>query len=178
MAPAYAHIKRKRPRGGATAAALALLLGLAPAVAAAGGKQAVGWVEQAELLPGPVPLKAKLDTGAKTSSLRVTRIKRFTHNGHPWIRFTLTDATGKAVTLQRPQVRTVLIKRHGSAPKPRPVVMINVCVGSVFKRAQVDLTTRGDFIYPLLVGRRFLSGHFIVDPGRTFVTRPHCKHRP
>jgi len=158
-------------------AAACLLAALAAPAAAADHKQVTGWVEHVLLYPGPIRLKAKMDTGAKTSSLSVISIKHFSRDGRPWVRFRVYNSDGHPITLERPVVRTVLIKRHGEPPKPRPVVMMNLCVGSVLKAAQIDLANRSNYLYPLLVGRRFLAGHFLVDPDRTFTVRPSCATR-
>lgn len=151
-----------------------LLLSLSAPAATADQHQVAGWVEHVLLYPGPIRIKAKLDTGAKTTSLSVINIKQFSHGGRPWVRFRVYDSAGHPVTLERPLVRTVLIKRHGEPAKPRPVVMMKLCLGTLLKATQVDLENRSNYLYPLLVGRRFLAGDFLVDPGRTLTIRPAC----
>lgn len=151
-----------------------LLLAPAAPAAVSGHKPVAGWVEHVLIYPGPIRLKAKMDTGAKTSSLSVISIRHYSRNGHPWVRFRVYNSNGRPITLERPLVRTVLIKRHGEAPKPRPVVMLKLCLGSVLSETQVDLANRKNYLYPLLVGRRYLAGRFLVDPSRMFAASPGC----
>lgn len=142
---------------------------------AAHDRPVVGWVERVQIgAAGGLALKAKIDTGAKTSSLSVTQMQRFSRDGRPWVRFDIDGGEGARRTMEKPVLRTVRIKRHGRAAKSRPVVVIGLCLGSVFRNAQVDLADRANFIYPLLVGRRFLAGHFLVDPGAAFLVHSHC----
>ncbi len=159
-------------------APLVLALVLLPAAALAAGPQVVGWVEQVTLYPGAVTLKAKIDSGAETTSLDVEHVVHFRRNGSPWVRFELSVGIGRRVVLERPEVRSVQIKRHGSPSQPRPVVMLELCLDSVLKQTEVNLTDRAGFIYPLLVGRRFLQGDFLIDPGHTFTSKPACRQKP
>lgn len=158
--------------------ALAFVLGLQLPAAAAEGKHVVGWIERARVDPGDIVLKAKMDTGAKTTSLNVVRLERFSRNGRPWVRFELTRSDGKVIAMERPEVRTARIKRHGAPPRLQPVVTLGLCLDSVYKQTEVSLADRTGFNYQLLVGRGFLGGDFLVDPGRTFVARPSCGQPP
>lgn len=169
---------RGLPNRSITALALAVALGLPAPAAAAQGKHVVGWIERARVDPGGIVLKAKMDTGAKTTSLNVARLERFSRDGRPWVRFELTRSDGKVIAMERPQVRTARIKRHGAPPRLQAVVMLGLCLDSVYKQTEVSLADRTGFNYQLLVGREFLGGNFLVDPGRTFVAQPSCGQRP
>lgn len=162
------------------ASTLVLSIGLWAPATFARDKHIVGWVERVQIRGAArsVVLKAKMDSGAKTSSLSVTRLQRFSRGGRPWVRFDINDANGGSVTFERPVVRNVRIKRHGAASKSRPVVIISICIDSVLKETQVNLADRTNFLYPMLIGRRFLQGDFLIDPGRTFVTKADCAATP
>ena len=67
----------------------ALLLG--PRVAEADERDIFGWVERVVLREAGFELKAKLDTGAETSSLDAVDIRRFKRGGESWVRFTIED---------------------------------------------------------------------------------------
>jgi len=62
-----------------------------------------------------------------------------------------------------PYVSDVEIKRHGTSPSIRPVVIMSLGLGSVTKKIEVSLTDRSKFDYPILIGRNFLIDNFIVD---------------
>src|SRR5262245_57528057 len=97
---------------------LGLLFGGLLAVTAQAQPRVVGWVEDAVLLPEKVMVKAKMDTGALTSSLDAKDIEPFKRDGQKWVRFTveLTDAkTGENVasTFERQVVRNVKVRGAG-----------------------------------------------------------------
>ncbi len=125
-----------------------------------------GFIETAVLYPGRHPIKAKLDTGARTSSLGVVRQRIFTENGRNSVAFSVRLDDGTEASLVRPVVRTARIKEHAGAPMKRPVVMLNICLGKTVRLTEVNLQDRRNFQYTLLVGRRFLADGFVVDPGK------------
>lgn len=144
--------------------------------------QTMGWVEKLRIAPAGIPLKAKLDTGALTSSLHATEIELFERADETWVRFVLDveDADGRQHTLEleRPKVRGVRIKEHEGEYDRRPVVMMQFCLGQQWHEAQFTLADRSRFIYPVLLGRRFLRGVAIVDPSATFITDAQCPEQP
>jgi hypothetical protein len=162
---------------------LAVLAGLIGSLtcslpAAAAEKQIVGWVERVRLHPGNMPLEAKLDSGAEYSSIDATDIKEFTRNGEKWVRFEINDHHGKSVTLERKLLRHATIKRHFFKSQARPVVRLWICVGKFYRETDVNLVDRTGFIYPLLIGRKFMEGRLIIDPGVQHATEPDCGEQP
>lgn len=152
-----------------------LLALLAPAVSSGvEAKQLVGWVENVRIHPGDILVRAKLDTGAKTSSLNCECQQMFSRDGEQWVRFTLTNYKGKSVELERKIHRVARIKRHEGGPQERIVVMLGICLGEIYKEAEVNLIDRTGFNYQLLVGRSFLKDDFVVDPSSTYTVTPRC----
>lgn len=157
----------------------ALVLATAAATAAsaapeAGRRQVAGWVENVTVFPGALKLRAKLDSGARTSSLHASRIERFERDGRSWVRFTLHNGAGEQVHIERPVIRSVTIKRHFGRRQTRPVINLTLCLGAVLKDTEVNLVDRSGFLYQLLIGRSFLKGDYYIDPGRTFRQPPRC----
>jgi hypothetical protein len=152
------------------------------ASAAWADSQRMGWVEKLRMAPAGIPLKAKLDTGALTSSLHATEIELFERDDDTWVRFTLdvedADGAQHSLRLERPKVRGVRIKEHEGEYDRRPVVMMQFCLAGQWREAQFTLADRSRFIYPVLLGRRFLGGVAIVDPSATFITDARCSKRP
>lgn len=136
----------------------------------------VGWVQNVALYPGGLILKAKMDSGARTASLHVERFARFTRDDRPWVRFAVAGAGGRSVVFERPVIRIARVKREDGGERRSPVVTLDLCIGRVKKRAEVGLNDRSGFNYPLLVGRSYLAGEFLIDPGRTFLSPPRCDH--
>jgi len=155
---------------------LAALAGAAPSPAAAGQvKSVVGWVENVRLSPGEVEVKAKLDTGAKMSSLSCSCLTPFERDGQKWIRFSVEGKNGTLASFERRVVGRIRIKRHFGRVQERPIVTLGICLGGVYKLARVNLVDRSGFRYPMLIGRNELQDHFIVDPQSTFQADPRCE---
>ncbi len=160
---------------------LCALIGLQGPVSAEGGKVIAGWVERVVLLPAGHDVKAKLDTGAKTSSLSARQIEQFRKDGKRWVRFTLSYEDSfneqREQTLERPVVRRVRIKEHVGEYNSRPVVRLGLCFDGRRTEAEFSLVDRSNFIYPVLLGRSFLARHAVIDPGATFQLRKGCPDR-
>lgn len=134
-----------------------------------------GWVERVELLDGKFSMKAKLDSGAATSSLDAAGMERFRRDGERWVRFTVTDPESENhVTLEKPLIRNVRIVRHSGDHQRRPVIELPVCIGDQRRVVEVNLIDRSNFIYPLLLGRSALEGYALIDSGSTFLFSPQC----
>ncbi len=139
-------------------------------------EQILGWIENALITPERIELKAKLDTGAKTTSLHALNIERFKRDGRRMVRFDIEDPeAGRMLTLERPLVRSVRIKESVSdEPSRRPVVELWLCVGDSGRHLEVNLVDRSRFNYPLLIGRNALAGSILVDSHNTFTQAPTC----
>ncbi|MEJ2397812.1 MAG: RimK/LysX family protein [Gammaproteobacteria bacterium] len=149
-----------------------IFLGMAAHVEA---KQLIGWVENVRVSPGDVTVKAKIDTGAKTSSLDCECITPFMRDGKQWLSFSVKNHQGQIVQLEKPVVRIARIRRHFGQQQRRYVVKLGICLGTVYREAEVTLIDRSGFNYSLLVGRNFLKDDFLIDPSRTFTRHPRCK---
>lgn len=141
-------------------------------------KRIAGWVERITLLPARTIALAKLDTGAKTSSIHAEEIERFERGGRAWVRYILVLKESKTRTRrvpgESPIVRKVYIKDHENAPDARPVVALDFCMDGERHSAHFSLVDRGAFLYSVLLGRDFLAGSFVVDPEVTFLTGASC----
>jgi len=159
---------------------LRFVLALLPVLLAspAMAKEVVGWVEHVRVYPGNALVNAKVDTGAKTSSLDCECIDPLTVDGKPWVSFSVKDKSGLIVSIKKPVVRIARIKRHFGEEQRRYVVKLGICLGGVYREDEVTLVDRSGFNYPMLIGRSFLRKDFLVDPTNTYVTQPDCKDVP
>ncbi|MBF0383111.1 MAG: ATP-dependent zinc protease [Magnetococcales bacterium] len=140
----------------------------------------VGYVEKVKIFLSSenIVIKAKIDTGAKTSSLDVDSLSFFTRSDEDWVRFTVTDDDGESIKLSLPVERSTRIRRAGARKDERPVVKLGLCLGKYYKEGEVNLSEREGMNYPMLIGRRFLSKSYIVDSSRKFMQKkPKCKKR-
>jgi hypothetical protein len=142
-----------------------------------GGQDLFGWVEWVIVGEREMKLKAKLDTGAETSSLDATgiRILRRRQSGERFVEFQLTnDSSGRTITFKKRQVREARIKQHDGSFQTRPVVVIAVCLGDHLQEVEFTLIDRSHFLYPVLLGRSALVDLAVVDPSLTFSRDPAC----
>lgn len=141
-------------------------------------KNVFGWVERTTLMPWGVKLKAKLDSGALTSSLHATEVKIFEKDGEKWVRFTVNvkdQISGKMVskTFEKPRYRKVLIRGAGGEDR-RPVVLMKLCMGDTVYEEQFTLNDRSDMLYPVLLGRRTIAHLGYLDVTQTYLQEPEC----
>lgn len=157
---------------------------LLPGVSAAADKTVYGLNEYATLSDIDLQVAAKLDTGAKTASLSARDIKRFKRNGETWVRFYLAIDDAHAHPIERPLARVSKIKRRAGDYDPddekkytaRPVINLDVCMGTTIRSIEVNLTDRSAFQYPLLIGSEALKRFdALVDPSLKYAAgKPAC----
>ena len=117
---------------------------------------------------------AKLDTGAKTTSINAINPEFFERDGQRWSRFSIMNKDNKTVTIEAPVVREATIKRHFEQKQTRPVIMLDICIGKVRKKEEVNLVDRSKLNYQLLIGRNFLKGDLLIDSASTYLLTPDC----
>jgi predicted deacylase len=173
LAPVPAGTRRARPNGAPPADGEAN--GAAPR-AAEPHKLRAGWVEHVTLPDLAIPrLKAKLDTGARTSALHVVRMRTVDTAGGP-LRRPILDITvpgggrGRKPHRVRAAVRGYVVVRDTSGRmERRPVIETALRLGPMKKRIAVTLTNRGDMLFPMLIGRTALGAGVVVDPTRRYL---------
>lgn len=152
--------------------------------------ETLGYVEWVVMQDTSLRLKARLDTGAKTSSLHAVNIEAFDKNGEEWVSFQIPlgdhsdqptegelDHDDVILELERPVKRTVLIKRKGAPSQKRYVVMMDFCIAGTTHTTQFSLTDRGKFSYPALLGRRFMrDDNILIDSANSFMAEKECDY--
>jgi hypothetical protein len=138
-------------------------------------KEVVGWVEKVQIFPGELVVKAKIDSGAKTSSLNCKCYNFFERDGKEWVKFTVVNWEGDTTELEQPLVRIAKIKRHYGEKQERPVVKLGLCLANIYKETEFTLIDRSGLNYQVLVGRQYLEDEFLIDPGESFTRKPACK---
>lgn len=151
---------------------LSIVLMLSPNVFA---KEVIGWVENVGVSSANTIVKAKIDTGADSSSLHCECITPYERDGDRWVRFTITDINDQSVSYEKKILRITKVKRHFGEVQERIVVRMGFCIGDQYGETDVSLVDRSGFNYGLLIGRKYLKDKFIVDPGETFLSSPQCE---
>ncbi len=134
----------------------------------------LGWREWL-VLPqlGLGPLKAKLDTGARSSSLHVDTLEEFQRGGAHWLRFTLRRGRREPRDLccEAPSTDRRTVTDTGGRRTERWFIRTGVQLAGQQFDIDVNLTNRRHMLFPLLLGRSALSGRFTIDPSRSY-TQP------
>ena len=140
------------------------------------GKTRIGWVEQVALPRLEIRrLKAKIDTGARTSALHVMRMRTIDTAGgpnrRPILEITLPGGRrGERPHVVRATVRGFAMVRDTSGrTERRPVIETALRLGPFERRITLTLTDRGDMLFPMLVGRTALGPGVVVDPSRRYL---------
>jgi len=137
----------------------------------------VGWREWAGLpalgLPG---LRAKLDTGARSSALHVDRQWRFTEAGAPWVGFALVPARRTVpVEVFAPVMDERLVTDSGGHRTLRVFLRTRLELAGVCRDIDINLTDRCGMRFPMLLGRTALAGMFLVNPLASFIHRRQAR---
>lgn len=134
-------------------------------------KLMMGWQEWCGLPKLHLPaIKAKIDTGAKTSALHAWEVQPFHRHGELYVRFSVhpiqrnDDAVVQCVALVVDQRNVMSSIGHKQL---RYVIRTPVMVGDMSWEIEVTLTNRDAMAFRMLLGRDALKGHAIVDPQRS-----------
>lgn len=152
--------------------------------------ETLGFVEWLVMNETSVRLKARLDTGAKTSSLHAVNVEGFKKGDEEWVKFQLPlgdhedqpsegsiEHEDVILEFERPVHRTVLIKRKSAPSQRRYVVKMDFCIAGAVHETQFSLTDRGNFKYPVLLGRRFMrDDNILIDSADSFIAERECEY--
>jgi hypothetical protein len=129
------------------------------------------WVALPDL--GLAGLRAKIDTGASTSSLHATEIETFDREGETWVRFNAHLGTVVQLRHRRceaPLVAMKTIKSSNGHAQIRYVIKTTLALGDRVWEVEFTLACRKAMRYRLLLGSKALiHGQLVVNPGVTYV---------
>ncbi|HDP88408.1 MAG TPA: ATP-dependent zinc protease [Thioalkalivibrio sp.] len=136
------------------------------------GKAVLGWREWIALPDLGLPhIKAKIDTGARTSCLHAFKVKGFRRRGTRWVRFHVHPQQGDRHT--EVQCEALVKDRRwvtdsGGHRTLRYVIETGIVVGSQRYTIELTLTNRDNMKFRMLLGRTAMHDHFIVDPQQSY----------
>lgn len=136
----------------------------------------LGWREWVALPAlGIERLRAKVDTGARSSALHVDRQWRFVEAGAPWVGFRITPRRVRQGIVEA--VAPVFDEREvtdsGGRATRRVFLLTRLRLAGIEREIEINLTDRGGMLFPMLLGRTAMSGTFTVDPAQSSI---HGKH--
>jgi hypothetical protein len=138
-----------------------------------GQKAVLGWREWVALPDLAIPhIKAKVDTGAKTSALHAFYVQPFERDGAPWVRFgvhPLQGSTAQIVECEAPVKDVRRVTDSGGHAEMRPVIETALVVQGEPRVIELTLTDRENMMFRMLLGRSALKRRFVVDSGKSFL---------
>jgi hypothetical protein len=136
------------------------------------GHIVLGWREWLSLPElGIAAIRAKVDTGARSSALHVEAMEEFERDGLPWVRFSVAlDHQGeRPVSAVAPVVDRRMVTDSGGHRAQRVFIRTKLSLAGVQREIEINLTDRRNMLFPMLLGRTALSGCFVVDPAQSFI---------
>ena len=131
----------------------------------------LGWRERLALPQlGIDVLKAKLDTGARSSSLHVDTIDTFQRGGDTWLRFSLHVGRRQPlqISCEAPALDRRTVTDTGGRRTERWFIRTAVELAGQRFEIDVNLTDRRHMLFPMLLGRTALNGRMVVDPALSY----------
>ena len=145
--------------------------------AIADGKTIIGWLEQVYLPQYDFVIKAKIDTGAKNSSIHAMDVEYISKEKGEGsrVRFKTMDLEKRCQIIEAVVVREARIRKSTLRTITRPEIELEICFGGIRKRIRVNLEDRGGMNYRMILGRTALEGDFVVDVSKKYIARPSCQ---
>lgn len=128
------------------------------------------WVSLPEL--GLERIKAKVDSGARTSSLHAFEVRDFEESGVHRVEFKMhpnQHDNSSQVTCVADIIDERYVRDSGGHQEKRWVISSPLKIGAVTWDIEINLTSRDDMRFRMLLGRTAFRGHALIDPARSYV---------
>lgn len=117
-------------------------------------------------------VEVRVDTGARTSSLHVDNLEKFSKKGRPWVRFNIHPDVydvDKMIHCETPLHDIRGVKSSNGKSEERYVIKTTLSLGPQSWPIEVTLTDRSNMSYLMLLGRTAMGNRVLVDPSKTFL---------
>ncbi len=118
--------------------------------------------------------RARIDTGATTSSISAVDIEPFERDGKDWVKFKIEHEGHKSKEIALPVQRWVKIRQSSAdGTQERAVVDAWIQIGDLKEKTEFTLADRTHLTFPLLLGRSFFKDVAVVDVSQQYVQDKH-----
>ena len=143
----------------------------------------IGWREWVALPDlGVTRIKAKIDTGARSSALHAFDLEHFRRRGHDMVRFavhTLQRSNKRVIVAEAEMLDERIVRSSNGVNALRPVILTRVELLGESWPIELTLASRDEMGFRMLLGRQAVRGRFLIDPGRSYLAgRPPRKPKP
>lgn len=133
----------------------------------------IGWREWVRLPDlGVKRIKAKVDTGARSSSLHASDIQQYDVNGETFVRFKIhsrqRDPQSKLIAAEAKVIDMRSVKSSSGETTTRPVIVTDIELLGQTWSVELTLANRDEMGFRMLLGREAFRGKFLVDAGKSF----------
>ncbi|QDT90138.1 ATP-dependent zinc protease family protein [Gimesia algae] len=136
------------------------------------GLPVIGWREWISLPDlGIKSIKAKVDTGARSSSLHAYDLHQFERENEKWIRFKVHPVQRKTREVIEAEARIIefrSVRSSSGKANLRPVIMTNIKLLGVSWPVELTLANRDEMGFRMLLGREAFRRRFFVDAGKSY----------
>jgi hypothetical protein len=144
------------------------------------GKITLGWREWVALPDLSIKkIKAKIDTGARTSALHAFRLDTFKENGQLKVSFSVHPKQRQTIITKDCMADVIdyrWVSDSGGHREQRYVIHTTLVIGKIPQVIELTLTNRDDMKFRLLLGRTALSSNYLIDPEKSYLTKRHHLH--
>lgn len=117
-------------------------------------------------------IKARVDSGAKTSALHAVNISPFEKEGEKWVKFDVNPLQNNGKTIIHCEAKVVdkrIVKSSSGSRESRYVIKTTIVLGEASWDIELTLTNRDSMGYRMLMGREAMGGRILVDPEKHFL---------
>ncbi len=123
-------------------------------------------------------IRARIDSGAQTSSIHASDIHPFMKDGKQWVRFEihpLQESRKVIIKIERPVISVRKVKNTGGISESRYVIKTPVTIGDLTFDIELTLANRDAMGFRMLLGREAMNGRFIVNPAESYLIRDYSE---
>lgn len=135
-------------------------------------KQIIGCEEWCAFPDLGIPaIKARVDSGAKTSSIHAFNVQKFRRQGETWVSFEVHPVQNNRRTVvrcERPIIDKRVVKSSSGISETRYVILATLKLDDQAWEIELTLANRDSMGYRMLLGREAMSGRMLVDPALSF----------